>query len=61
MLNETPTNDPVIYDAWHVVALSDDIKRNQLTQVHLLGEAIALWRTDTEIIACQDRCPHKIP
>jgi phenylpropionate dioxygenase-like ring-hydroxylating dioxygenase large terminal subunit len=59
MLHETPIDDPVVYDAWHIVALSQDIRCNELMQVHLLGETIALWRTDAGIIACQDRCPHR--
>jgi phenylpropionate dioxygenase-like ring-hydroxylating dioxygenase large terminal subunit len=59
MLHETPIDDPVVYDAWHIVSLSQDIRCNELVQVHLLGETIALWRTDAGIMACQDRCPHR--
>jgi phenylpropionate dioxygenase-like ring-hydroxylating dioxygenase large terminal subunit len=59
MLTKTFTDDPIVYNAWHVVALSDHVKSSQLLQVHLLGEAIALWRTNGQVVACQDRCPHR--
>ncbi|MFM7218904.1 MAG: Rieske 2Fe-2S domain-containing protein [Nodosilinea sp.] len=54
-----PLHDPLLYHAWHVVALADQVKVDQPLQVHLLGEAVVLWRIDDEIIACQDRCPHR--
>jgi vanillate O-demethylase monooxygenase subunit len=56
---KTSIHDPVLYDAWHVVALTDQVKANQPVQVHLLGEALVLWRIDDRVIACQDRCPHR--
>ncbi|PPS42227.1 aromatic ring-hydroxylating dioxygenase subunit alpha [Chroococcidiopsis sp. TS-821] len=59
MLSDTLIDDPILYNAWHVVALADDLKANRPLQVHLLGNAIALWRTDEKIVACQDRCPHR--
>jgi vanillate O-demethylase monooxygenase subunit len=59
MLNDVLISDPVLHHAWHVVALSDQVKTNHPVQVHLLGEAIALWRTLDKIVACQDRCPHR--
>ena len=59
MLNDTPIHDPVLHNAWHVVALADHVKANQPLQVHLLGETIALWRAEEKIVACQDRCPHR--
>ena len=59
MLNDTPTYDPVLHNAWHVVALADQVKVNQPQQVHLLGETITLWRTEETLVACQDRCPHR--
>lgn len=58
MLNDAPIYDPVLHNAWHVVALADDVTDRPL-QVHLLGEAIALWRSEEKIVACQDRCPHR--
>jgi vanillate O-demethylase monooxygenase subunit len=58
MLSDTQY-DPVLHNLWHVVALADDVKANQSLQVNLLGEAIALWRTEEKIVACQDRCPHR--
>ena len=59
MLTEAPVHDPVLYNAWHVVALADDVKANQPLQVHLLDQSIALWRLEDRIVACQDRCPHR--
>ncbi|NJN88756.1 MAG: aromatic ring-hydroxylating dioxygenase subunit alpha [Leptolyngbyaceae cyanobacterium SL_7_1] len=51
--------DPVLYDDWHVVACADDLKENQLLKVHLLGEAVVLWRCDRQVLAWRDRCPHR--
>ena len=59
MLEETLSYDPILHNAWHVVALADDVKADRPLQVHLLGETIALWRSQTKIVACQDRCPHR--
>lgn len=56
---EASVDDPVLQNAWHVVALADHVKANQPLQVHLLGESIALWRLEDKIVACQDRCPHR--
>lgn len=58
-LADSSIHDPVLYNAWHVVALAEHVKANQPLQVHLLGEAIALWRVNDQIVACQDRCPHR--
>jgi phenylpropionate dioxygenase-like ring-hydroxylating dioxygenase large terminal subunit len=59
MLKENLSHDPAMYNAWHVVALSHQITARQPFQAHLLGETIALWRTESKIVACQDRCPHR--
>jgi len=59
MLDDIPVSDSVLRNAWHVVALADHVKASQPLQVHLLGEAIALWRVEDRIVACQDRCPHR--
>ena len=59
MLTDAPIHDPVLHNAWHVVALADCVKANQRLQVHLLGESIALWRFEDRIVACQDHCPHR--
>jgi phenylpropionate dioxygenase-like ring-hydroxylating dioxygenase large terminal subunit len=58
MLTEHSIYDPILHQAWHVVALSEQVTDKPL-QVHLLGETIVLWRTETELVACQDRCPHR--
>ncbi len=59
MLEDTLIYDPILHDAWHVVALVEDVKADRPLQVHLLGETIALWRSEAKIVACQDRCPHR--
>ncbi len=41
------------------MALADRVKAERPLQVHLLGETIALWRTQDKLVACQDRCPHR--
>jgi len=60
MLPETPViYDPILYHDWHVVALSDDLKKNQLLKVYLLGEQVLLWRSKGQVLAWEDRCPHR--
>ena len=59
MLDTPSIHDPVLYNAWHVVALADHVKADQPLQAHLLGEGITLWRFEDKIIACQDQCPHR--
>ncbi|MEM6254361.1 MAG: aromatic ring-hydroxylating dioxygenase subunit alpha [Cyanobacteria bacterium P01_D01_bin.156] len=59
MLNMRSPPDPVLNNAWHVVALAKSLDTKNPLQVNLLGEAIVLWRDGTRIIACQDRCPHR--
>lgn len=59
MLEDTLLYDPILYNAWHVVALAEDVKEDRPLQVHLLGEIITLWRSGIKIVACQDRCPHR--
>ena len=51
--------DPVVLNDWHVVAKSDDIYEGKVTAVRLLEENIVLWRTDGEVSAFLDRCPHR--
>ncbi|MEA5463750.1 aromatic ring-hydroxylating dioxygenase subunit alpha [Leptothoe sp. PORK10 BA2] len=58
-VNPPPLTDPVLYNAWHVVALATSLGCQKPLQVHLLGEKIVLWRDGERIIACQDRCPHR--
>lgn len=59
MLTEKSLYDPVLYNEWHVVAIADHVKADRPLQAHLLGETISLWRSHGEIVACQDRCPHR--
>ncbi|MGJ3248285.1 MAG: Rieske 2Fe-2S domain-containing protein [Elainellaceae cyanobacterium] len=60
MLTDTSKiHDPVLYHDWHVVARSDDVGNRSLLTVHLLGEQILLWRCNQDVLAWQDRCPHR--
>ncbi len=45
--------------SWHVVALSDEIGSDPV-QVWLLGKAWLLARTPRELLAFEDRCPHRL-
>ena len=58
-MNTISPPDPVLYNAWHVVALAESLDTKNPLQVNLLGEPIVLWRDGAHIIACQDRCPHR--
>lgn len=51
--------DPVLYHEWHAVARSEQVTTDRPVQVHLLGEAIVLWRSKQVILAFRDRCPHR--
>jgi phenylpropionate dioxygenase-like ring-hydroxylating dioxygenase large terminal subunit len=48
-----------VRDAWHMVALSRDIRPNTVRKVTLCGTPIALFRNDGELGALIDRCPHR--
>jgi phenylpropionate dioxygenase-like ring-hydroxylating dioxygenase large terminal subunit len=48
-----------VSDAWHVVALSRDLKRNSVRKVMLCNTPVALFRTDKGLGALIDRCPHR--
>ncbi|MEL6778027.1 MAG: aromatic ring-hydroxylating dioxygenase subunit alpha [Cyanobacteria bacterium J06597_16] len=58
-LYEPSLYDPIVYNDWHVVAIADHVKADRPLQVNLLGKPLLLWRANDEIIACQDRCPHR--
>lgn len=48
-----------VRNAWHLVALSRDVKRGQVRQVVLLDTPIALFRNKAGLGALVDRCPHR--
>ncbi len=59
MLHNRSVYDPVLRATWHVVAIANNIKHDRPLQTRLLGETIVLWRAEGEIVAVQDRCPHR--
>ncbi len=48
-----------VRDAWHMVALSRDLKRGVVRKVMLCDTPIALFRGETGVGALVDRCPHR--
>lgn len=48
-----------VRDAWHMVALSKDLKRGRVRKVTLCNTPIALFRSEAGIGALIDRCPHR--
>lgn len=56
------TTDKVLLDDWHPVASSKECQINRIKQARLLGEDLALWRSnnvESTIQAWQDWCPHR--
>lgn len=48
-----------VRDAWHMVALSRQLRPDGVLKVELCGTPIALFRTGTGLGALIDRCPHR--
>ncbi|MBV7256128.1 aromatic ring-hydroxylating dioxygenase subunit alpha [Pacificimonas sp. WHA3] len=48
-----------VTDAWHMVALSRDVKRGGVRKVSLCNTPIALFRSEAGLGALVDRCPHR--
>lgn len=48
-----------VSEAWHMVALSRDVKRKSVRKVTLCNTPIALFRTEEGLGALIDRCPHR--
>lgn len=48
-----------VRDAWHMVALSRDLRAGDVHKVTLCGTPVALFRNDAELGALIDRCPHR--
>lgn len=52
--------DPVLFDDWHPVALSQAVPAGTVVASSLLGTDLALWRSrDGTLHAWEDRCPHR--
>lgn len=48
-----------VRDAWHMVALSRDVKPGRARKALLLGTPLALFRSSEGLGALVDRCPHR--
>ena len=48
-----------VLDAWHMVALSRDLRRGRTRKAMLCDTPIALFRGDAGVGALVDRCPHR--
>lgn len=48
-----------VSNAWHLVALSRDVKRGAVRKVKLCNTPVALFRTADGLGALVDRCPHR--
>ncbi|WNZ46373.1 aromatic ring-hydroxylating dioxygenase subunit alpha [Leptolyngbya boryana CZ1] len=52
--------DPILWNDWHPVARSADLKPGTILRSRLLGTDLVLWRgQNTGAIAWEDRCPHR--
>lgn len=52
--------DPILWNDWHPIARSSDLKPGTLLRSRLLDTDLVLWRgEDTDTIAWEDRCPHR--
>ncbi len=53
------TVDNIMLNDWHVVANSEEVADGNRITTQLLGEDILIWRSEGEIHAWLDRCPHR--
>jgi phenylpropionate dioxygenase-like ring-hydroxylating dioxygenase large terminal subunit len=52
--------DAVLLDDWHPVAAAGELARNGPVAARLMGQDLALWRSDSgKLQAWEDRCPHR--
>ena len=47
-------------NAWYVVAWSEELDHEKPTAVMVLGEPIVLWHSQGQLVAMEDRCPHRL-
>ncbi|MBD2682173.1 MULTISPECIES: aromatic ring-hydroxylating dioxygenase subunit alpha [Nostoc] len=52
-------NDVTLKNDWHVVAKSEDVTPGKVLSVRLLGEDLVVWRSGDQVLAWEDRCPHR--
>jgi phenylpropionate dioxygenase-like ring-hydroxylating dioxygenase large terminal subunit len=53
------TIDSILFNDWHVVANSDEVSDGTKFATQLLGENVLIWRSNGDIHAWLDRCPHR--
>lgn len=59
-ITTSKTIDPILWNDWHPVARSSDLKSGRILRSRLLDVELVLWRgEDTPAIAWEDRCPHR--
>src|SRR3989442_8524253 len=51
-------SDP-LFDDWHVVARSADLKEGEVLSARLLGEDLVVWRSGGRALVWQDLCVHR--
>jgi phenylpropionate dioxygenase-like ring-hydroxylating dioxygenase large terminal subunit len=51
--------DRALTDEWHVVAASDEVREDSIFSATLMGEDLAIWRCDGEVLVWQDLCQHR--
>lgn len=52
--------DPVLYNDWHPVALSNQVAAGAMLATDLLDTRLVLWRDSGGVLhAWEDRCPHR--
>lgn len=53
------TNDRVMLNDWHVVANAGEVRDGAIFATQLLERDLLLWRSNGELHAWLDRCPHR--
>lgn len=51
--------DALLYNDWHVVAHTSDLKAGEVRPARLLGRDVVLWRSGSGICAWEDLCMHR--
>lgn len=52
-------NDPVLINDWHPVATTEQVEKQNILAVRLLGEDLVLWQVNEQTLAWQDLCIHR--
>ncbi|MCY4154810.1 MAG: aromatic ring-hydroxylating dioxygenase subunit alpha [Gammaproteobacteria bacterium] len=53
------TDDPIMLNDWHVVANVNDVPEGGKIATQLLERDLLLWRSNGQLHAWLDRCPHR--